>query len=66
VAAWRPGGIRGTRGNTKNAWRLGATGGRQGVKSSLLMYGIDKKSRNTAIKGSKAVIEKPSDVQMDY
>jgi len=32
----------------------------------LLTYGIDKKSLNTAIKGSKGVIEKPYDVQMDY
>jgi len=29
-------------------------------------YGIDKKSLNTAIKGSKSVIEKACDVQMDY
>jgi len=32
----------------------------------LSTYGIDKKSVNTAIKGSKGVIEKPYDVQMDY
>jgi len=29
-------------------------------------YGIDKKSLNTAIKGSKGVIEKACDIQMDY
>jgi len=33
---------------------------------SLPTYGIDKKSLNTAIKGSKGVIEKASDVQMNY
>jgi len=32
----------------------------------LPTYGIDKKSLNTAIKGSKGVIEKACDVQMDY
>jgi len=32
----------------------------------LPTYGIDKKSLNTAIKGSKGVIEKAYDVQMDY
>ena len=32
----------------------------------LPTYGIDKKSRNTAIKGSKGVIEKACDIQMDY
>jgi len=32
----------------------------------LLTYGIDKKSLNTAIKGSKGVILKAYDVQMDY
>jgi len=32
----------------------------------LPTYGIDKKLRNTAIKGSKGVIEKPCDVRMDY
>jgi len=33
---------------------------------SLPTYGIDKKSLNTAIKGSNGVIEKACDVQMDY
>ena len=33
---------------------------------SLPTYGIDKKSLNTAIKGSKGVIEKACDVQVDY
>jgi len=33
---------------------------------SLPTYGINKKSLNTAIKGSKGVIEKACDVQMDY
>jgi len=33
---------------------------------SLPTYGIDKKSLNTAIKGSKCVIEMACDVQMDY
>jgi len=33
---------------------------------SLPTYGIDKKSRNTAIKVLKGVIEKACDVQMDY
>jgi len=33
---------------------------------SLPTYGIDKKSLNTAIKGSKGVIEMACDVQMDY
>jgi len=33
---------------------------------SLPTYAIDKKSLNTAIKGSKGVIEKACDVQMDY
>jgi len=32
----------------------------------LFTYGIDKKSLNTAIKGSKGVIERPCDVQMNY
>jgi len=32
----------------------------------LPTYGIDKKSLNTVIKGSKGVIEKACDVQMDY
>jgi len=32
----------------------------------LPTYGIDKKSLNTAIKGSKGVIEKTCNVQMDY
>jgi len=32
----------------------------------LPTYGIDKKSLNTAIKGSKGVIEKACDVRMDY
>ena len=32
----------------------------------LPTYGIDKKSLNTAIKGSKGVIENACDVQMDY
>jgi len=32
----------------------------------LPTYGIDKKSLNTAIKGSKGVIEKACNVQMDY
>ena len=32
----------------------------------LPIYGIDKKSLNTAIKGSKGVIEKACDIQMDY
>jgi len=32
----------------------------------LPTYGIEKKSLNTAIKGSKGVIEKACDVQMDY
>jgi len=32
----------------------------------LPTYGIDKKTLNTAIKGSKGVIEKACDVQMDY
>jgi len=32
----------------------------------LPTYGIDKKSCNTAIKGSKGMIEKACDVQMDY
>jgi len=32
----------------------------------LPTYGIDKKSLNTMIKGSKGVIEKACDVQMDY
>jgi len=32
----------------------------------LPTYGIDKKSLNTAIKGSKGMIEKACDVQMDY
>jgi len=32
----------------------------------LPTYGIDKKSLNTTIKGSKGVIEKACDVQMDY
>jgi len=32
----------------------------------LPTYGIDKKSLNTTIKGSKSVIEKAYDVQMDY
>jgi len=33
---------------------------------SIPTYGIDKKSLNTAIKGSKGVIEKACAVQMDY
>jgi len=33
---------------------------------ALATYGIDKKSLNTAIKGSKGMIEKACDVQMDY
>jgi len=32
----------------------------------LPTYGIDKKSLNTEIKGSKGVIEKAYDVQMEY
>jgi len=32
----------------------------------LPTYGIDKKSLNTVIKGSKGVIENACDVQMDY
>jgi len=32
----------------------------------LPTYGINKKSLNTAIKGSKSLIEKACDVQMDY
>ena len=32
----------------------------------LPTYGIDKQSLNTAIKGSKGVLEKAYDVQMDY
>jgi len=32
----------------------------------LPTYGIDKKSLNTAIKGSKGVIEKACDIQMNY
>ena len=32
----------------------------------LPTYGIDNKSLNTAIKGSKVMIEKAGDVQMDY
>jgi len=32
----------------------------------LPTYGIDKKSLHTAIKGSKGVIEKECDIQMDY
>jgi len=33
---------------------------------SLPTYGIDKKSLNTAIKGSKDIIEKAGDIQIDY
>jgi len=32
----------------------------------LPTYGVDKKSLNTAIKGSKGMIERACDVQMDY